>query len=155
MAQANHFHRIVPEDQGQHAAAGGRPAFGDETQRPMKLDRNTNPDGRGKYALINLRKITEEDFTELLESRRDEGCFVLPPACLTFGDERGEQFFVIKYKDRFAEAALRGYAQAVRAAAFELMPNQVEEHKSLIEFADEIDREADAAAAHPSKKLPD
>jgi hypothetical protein len=26
----------------------------------MKLDRNINPDGKGKYALINLRKNTIE-----------------------------------------------------------------------------------------------
>lgn len=25
----------------------------------MKLDRNTNPNGKGKYALVNLRKISD------------------------------------------------------------------------------------------------
>lgn len=56
----------------------------------MKLDRNINENGKGKYALLNLR-------TEQLEwgkvGERDE-------------------FFVIKLKDIGAPRALEGYAKA-------------------------------------------
>jgi len=53
----------------------------------MKLDRNINPDGRGKYALLNLRKNTIE-----------------------WGDTQQDEFFVIKLKDRYAAEALYAYA---------------------------------------------
>ena len=60
----------------------------------MKLDRDTNPSGTGKYALINLRKDTVE------------------------WGRPGEQdeFFVIKLRDTHAHAALQAYADSVRRA---------------------------------------
>jgi hypothetical protein len=58
----------------------------------MKLDRNVNKDGLGKYALINLR-------TNKIEWGRA-------------GEE--DEFFVIKLKDVNAHAALRAYAKAAR-----------------------------------------
>lgn len=93
----------------------------------MKLDRNSNPDGRGKYALINLRTNKVE-----------------------WGDE--DQFFVIKYKDRFAEAALRAYAAAVRECA---ASPTLDPQGELSEFAAEIEREADICASTPEKQTPD
>ena len=56
----------------------------------MRLDRNVNQDGKGKYALLNLRKNTVE------WGRR--------------GEE--DEFFVIKLKDKYAAEALRAYAAA-------------------------------------------
>lgn len=56
----------------------------------MKLDRNINADGKGKYALINLR-------TNKIE----------------WGDSEDDEFFVIKLKDKHAAAALRAYAGSV------------------------------------------
>lgn len=117
----------------------------------MKLDRNINPDGRGKYALINLRKVSDEEFNELRESRRDKEPFALGSECLTLGDEKGEQFFVIKYKDQFAPAALRAYAADVREYASN---QQGEDRRNFIEYAAEIEREAAISAAYQNKKLP-
>jgi hypothetical protein len=55
----------------------------------MRLDRNVNPDGRGKYALINLRTNQVE-----------------------WGDKAADEFFVLKLKDKYAMTALDAYAQA-------------------------------------------
>lgn len=55
----------------------------------MKLDRNINPDGKGKYALLNLR-------TNKIE----------------WGVTPDEEFFVIKLKDKYAAPALDAYAKA-------------------------------------------
>lgn len=58
----------------------------------MKLDRNINPDGRGKYELRNLRtgKIVKD-------------CGV--------GEEH--EFFVIMLKDTHASRALIAYAESI------------------------------------------
>lgn len=93
----------------------------------MKLDRNTNPDGRGKYALINLRTNKVE-----------------------WGGE--DQFFVVKYKDRFAADALFAYANACRYYAENC--GDPEEHREYHEFADEVEREAVRARNWPNRKLP-
>ena len=60
----------------------------------MKLDRDTNPSGKGKYALINLRKDTVE------WGRPYEP----------------DEFFVIKLRDTHAHAALQAYADSVKQA---------------------------------------
>lgn len=57
----------------------------------MKLDRNVNPTGRGKYALINLRTNKVE-----------------------WGTTEADEFFVIKLKDKYARDALEAYAWAAR-----------------------------------------
>lgn len=59
----------------------------------MKMDRNINPDGRGKYALLNLR--TNQVQWGLV------------------GEE--DEFFVIKLKDKYARDALLAYARAAYA----------------------------------------
>lgn len=56
----------------------------------MKLDRNINATGIGKYALINLRKNTVE--------------------WGSVGSD--DEFFVFKLKDVYAPAALEAYAAA-------------------------------------------
>lgn len=56
----------------------------------MKMDRNQNPSGMGKYALINLRT-----------NQVQWGAI---------GD--ADEFFVIKLKDKHARVALKAYAQS-------------------------------------------
>lgn len=84
----------------------------------MKLDRNLNDDGTGKYALLKLRN---------LEAFREEGTFggvVAEPiasALKTLDDygivdwgNRGaeSEFMVIRLKDKYAGDALASYAAA-------------------------------------------
>jgi hypothetical protein len=57
----------------------------------MKLDRNVNANGSGKYALINLR------------NNKVEWGFTGQP----------DEFFVIKLKDKNARIALLAYADSV------------------------------------------
>lgn len=95
----------------------------------MKLDRNTNADGRGKYALINLRTNQVQ-----------------------WGTEPGDQFFVIKYKDKFAAPALMAYAEAAREEAARLRhsgnyPMALE----VDEWAEEVQREAKVAEQTPNQ----
>lgn len=96
----------------------------------MKLDRNINPDGKGKYALINLR-------TNQVQWGGDN------------------QFFVIKYKDEFAAPALRAYAMAVLAKAAQFK-SQGESHQAmeLEEFGREMLKEASSAEQWPIKQIP-
>lgn len=84
----------------------------------MKLDRNVNSNGRGKYAIINLR-------TNLVE----------------WGDTPDQEFFVIKLKDKYAEAALMAYANAANA--------------DDSEYAHEVRELALRAKEHPLKRRPD
>lgn len=59
----------------------------------MRLIRNTNPNGQGKYALLELEK------DNLVE----------------FGKPRSEgEFFVLKLKDIHARPALQAYANSIR-----------------------------------------
>jgi hypothetical protein len=109
----------------------------------VKLDRNINPDGRGKYALINLRTNT---------------------VCWGGND----QFFVIKYKDAFASQALYAYAEAANNKALQLesmsrdttlrrakAKELKKQAESLREWALEIFREAETARSYPNQKIPD
>ena len=109
----------------------------------MKLDRNTNPDGRGKYALLNLR-------TNAIE----------------WGGPPEKQFFVLKYKDKFTEAALAAYAAAVREEAKSLFNTAYKEDvpmydemrkqaRSLDQFAAQIEDELKAIRKLTSRKIPD
>lgn len=95
----------------------------------MKLDRNINSDGRGKYALLNWR-------TSKIE----------------FGNTPNTEFFVIKLKDRFAAPALRAYAESVEKFA-----NEIGGHEGieLQEYAGEIFALAETAIDHPLQKTPD
>jgi len=71
----------------------------------MKLDRNTNPDGKGKYALLLLRHITRdspEDVRAAVKLLKSKGL-------LDFGDINETEFFVIRLKDIGAAPALWAY----------------------------------------------
>lgn len=69
----------------------------------MKLDRNENPDGRGKYALVRLRGLTSDDAKHLLALSNS--------GCVDFGaPKEKDEFFVIKLRDKYARPALYSYA---------------------------------------------
>lgn len=106
----------------------------------MKLDRNINPDGRGKYALIKIRALQDHEVEELQKKAGGLHYISLPGEALDTGED--SQFFVIRYKDKFAAAALSGYASAVE---FEARINKVHS-SSLKEYAQEIRNEAYRAA---------
>lgn len=85
----------------------------------MKLDRNTNRGGHGKYALVNMRKlipiIDQIEGSRLIVHSECVAAFELlvENGFITLGNETpGDQFFVMKYKDKFTGAGLRGYAMA-------------------------------------------
>ena len=103
----------------------------------MKLDRNLNPDGRGKYALLKLRRQAQPfspDLQECAQKLKDAGL-------LDFGGTPETDFFVIRLKDKYAAPALGAYA----AAALRDDP----------EYAEEIFTLAGMAAAHPNQRMPD
>lgn len=79
----------------------------------MKMDRDLNMKGKGKYALVKLREFDGEDAPLPEEvARRIE---MDGERVLDYGWKGGEsEFMVIRLKDRYAQAALRAYADAVR-----------------------------------------
>jgi len=97
----------------------------------MKLDRNVNRGGRGKYALVNMRKliplIDKQDACldkatgaiigplPTIEEVSDIKCFewLVSRGIIAIGNESpGDQFFVMKYKDKFTSPALFAYSRA-------------------------------------------
>jgi hypothetical protein len=85
----------------------------------MKLDRNVNDDGKGKYSLINNRTGETQH-----------------------GDTPEDEFFVIKLKDKYAQAALVSYANAAA--------------QDDTEYANEVMEMATRSGpAHPLCKMPD
>ena len=113
----------------------------------MKLVRNTDPQGRGKYALVNLEKL-RRDFPMAAEhmpvhavGRHLHALETL--GLLTYGAPGDpEEFFVIKLKDAHAKAALEAYAASCA--------------KSDWEFATEVQALAErAGTSHPLCKHPD
>lgn len=115
----------------------------------MKLDRNLNPDGSGKYALLKMRQLRENQ-----DPRVYEAWHVLNDAgIIHWGDEGpGEQFFVLKYKDRFTHFALRSYANHVEAYAM-ILPAS-DRRGDLVEYAQEIHHEAEEATQY-GQRIPD
>ena len=105
----------------------------------MKLDRDINPDGKGKYALIKLRLLPERP--------RDAAHLVEMLASHLNAVEFGEpgtpgEFFPIMLKDKIAQAGLHAYA--------------VEASADDIEYAAAVDRLAERAGpASPYCKRPD
>lgn len=73
----------------------------------MDLDRNLNTDGKGKYAVINLRKIpTNPQTPEELAA-----AILANPECVEFGRVGDpDEFFLIKLKDQYAQGTLMQYA---------------------------------------------
>jgi hypothetical protein len=98
----------------------------------MKLDRNLNKDGKGKYALIQLRKVRRgsEEWRMLLvlhEKGILEWGYV--------GDI--DEFFTIKLRDKYSDSGLRGYRTAVEKDAAKNSNDNVK-FKDLMEYARQI-----------------
>lgn len=127
----------------------------------MQLDRNTNRGGRGKYALVNMRKVVP-----LLEDRDGNIApesnpilsaieLLVKEGVVTFGNETpGDQFFVMKYKDKFTGPALRAYARAVSEHAHSIADSHPTESKSIHEYGDQMHEEA-TAAEKIGNRIPD
>lgn len=101
----------------------------------MKLDRNTNPDGRGKYALLLLRNLAAAS-PSVKREIEDAFKVLSEHGLLDFGDQPGQQFFVIRHKDKFAAKAFYAYAEAVHLEA-DAAPHS-DTARSLYEYASEI-----------------
>lgn len=124
----------------------------------MKLDRNTNRGGHGKYALVNMRKLLpildrDEDPAQLpLASDAaiaDSFRRLVKAGIISLGNETpGDQFFVMKYKDKFTMFGLHAYAQHV-ADEFEKTGDE-----SLREYAMQMLEEA-KTAAKLGNRIPD
>lgn len=102
----------------------------------MKLDRNINTDGRGKYAVVNLRH-TKKTLGQLSALLNQDG----EPLTLDFGNTPDTEFFLIRLKDKYASTALHAYAIAA-----------LEDDR---EYSAEVFQLAQKAANHPHRKLPD
>lgn len=103
----------------------------------MKLDRNVNPNGRGKYALLKLRRQQNPFSVECQIAATN----LKNAGLLDFGDTEDTEFFVIRLKDKYAAPALTAYALAA--------------HADDPEYASEITKLAMLAEQHPNKKKPD
>jgi hypothetical protein len=106
----------------------------------MRLDRNDNPSGVGKYALINMRRCRALQHDKAAEAYDLLG--KLDALGVIDAGARGEddEFFVIKLKDKYAGPALHAYANAVNGDD---------------EWAIQVLALATKADHHPSKKTPD
>lgn len=133
----------------------------------MKLDRNENKDGTGKYGLVLMRRVTAKSPAKVHNSLRtleDAGVIDYGPQGPSDGSR---QFFVIRYRDKFAEPALRAYAKAARTEAQRLHAEAKaarsgdaaelcrNEARSMEEWAREIDKEADLAKSVKGQQIPD
>lgn len=103
----------------------------------MKLDRNANPSGVGKYALIKLRTVPE-GYPKVSGSGNE--FITLPSSCVDFGDTPDTEFFVIRLRDCYAGEALKAYALQIRDDD---------------EYSNEVFKLAQQAAKHPNKHKPD
>lgn len=98
----------------------------------MKLDRNINKDGKGKYALIQLRKVDAGSEAEGLLLRLHElGC--LEWGCVGKPDE----FFVIKLRDKYAQEGLSAYSAAVAKDASKYA-NDEDKSRSIMQWAIQV-----------------
>lgn len=80
----------------------------------MKLDRNINHNGRGKYALLKLRKITEFETPGTpgfmhRDSIHHAIALLERHGILDWGNTIDSEFMVIRLKDENAESALSAY----------------------------------------------
>jgi hypothetical protein len=75
----------------------------------MKLDRNIPKNlGRGKYALVKMRKVVQLSEDEVYEAL----ALLKLKGVLDYGNESDSDFFVIRLKDKYASPALAAYAGA-------------------------------------------
>lgn len=108
----------------------------------MKLDRNINEDGLGKYALVLLR-----NYRAMPEGEAKSECTraidtLVEHDVLDLGGIGAESdFFVLRFRDVGAAIALGAYASCFR--------------QTDPEWADEVQKLAETAYNHPNKKQPD
>lgn len=112
----------------------------------MKLDRNINGDGRGKYGLIKSRMLHPDELAKLGPAAAANivaSISVLEQAgILDWGDTVDTEFFVIRLRDICAAPALRGYAIAA--------------HDHDAEYAEDVFSMTNRAGIyHPNPKVPD
>lgn len=114
----------------------------------MKMDRNINADGRGKYALVLMRNYNaprhpsrQRDIELALETLENNNMIDYGPA------GHHSEFFLIRLKDRFAGDALRAYADAAKKYADSLFASGDEAgHRSMVGWAVEVLKLAGRAA---------
>ncbi len=111
----------------------------------MKMDRNINADGKGKYALILLRN-QPTDPAAAREVREAIGTLA-QHGMMDWGYTHSpSEFFLIRLKDRFAGDALRAYADAAKNfATTRLRAGDDAEHASMLAWATEVLRMAGRA----------
>ena len=86
----------------------------------MKLDRDINPDGCGKYAILNLRKLNHlcpsaEPFQRWSPEVAQAIKTLEEAGALEWGQPGApDEFFLVKLKDKYAAVALERYAAAAR-----------------------------------------
>ena len=81
----------------------------------MKLDRNINAGGRGKYGLVLNRKVerVDEDYDAYRANVIRTALRVLELAgIIDWGTTPETEFFVMRLKDEYAAGGLSGYAAA-------------------------------------------
>lgn len=115
----------------------------------MKLDRNINKSTKGKYALIRLRNIEQDsEAAQLLVKLWDLG--YVDFGCVGEKDE----FFVIKLRDIYSPAAIKGYANAVMEAAS--AENDLEKARDKTQYALQVQElQNRAGSLSPFCKEPD
>ena len=105
----------------------------------MRLDRNENDDGKGKYALIKLRCIPGNPQTP----EELAAAILAHPECVDWGIRHSDsEFFLIRLKDKYAPTALHAYANA---AALD----------ENIDWSLDVYAMAKRAERHPGQKVPD
>jgi hypothetical protein len=88
----------------------------------MKMDRNINPDGCGKYAIVNLRRLdavcsTSGTFDDRWTPAVMDALRTLEEVgALEWGIVgKPDEFFLLKLKDRHSRDALYAYANSVNS----------------------------------------
>jgi hypothetical protein len=113
----------------------------------MKLDRNINSNGRGKYALLKLRELDNfadpaDPFQVVAKPIADAIETLEKAGIIDWGNTPATEFFVMRLKDKYAPWGLAGYA--LSAAGDDP------------EYAGDIQAMAQRSGAnHPNCKAPD
>ena len=98
-----------------------------------KLDRHVNPDGSGKYGVINLRRLNSPECPKEFKQWYDG---LLKAGFIITGRESPkDQFFIMKYGDKFTSEGLKGYANAAKEAGNLEYANSIYHEAELAEKA--------------------
>ena len=118
----------------------------------MKLDRNMNPSGRGKYALLKLRElggVSRAEICMALETLEELSVAQVERA-VDFGETSDSEFFVIRLKDKFAAPALLAYHNAIHGHIIE----NPQDREGLAEYARDISALVQRAYEHAHRQVP-